>query len=116
MNTAQKFILANLVWIDILAPLSTGTAPRLPYHDWLDVGKIDMSRVMGCSNCIMIAIGDMMALDSKAVTMDNGTLQIAIDDLDKRINNGIEAALDDGSTVCNTLQGYKPTFANEPGS
>ncbi|KAI1046072.1 hypothetical protein LB505_013385, partial [Fusarium chuoi] len=98
MNIAQKFILSNLVWIDILAPLSTGNAPRLPYHDWLDAGKIDMSRVMGCSNCIMVAIGDMMALDSKAITMDNETLQIAIDDLDERINNGIEVALDDGST------------------
>ncbi|SCO13360.1 related to C6 zink-finger protein PRO1A [Fusarium fujikuroi] len=98
MNIAQKFILSNLVWIDILAPLSTGTSPRLPYHDWLDAGKIDMSRVMGCSNCIMVAIGDMMALDSKAMTMDNESLQVSIDDLDKRINNGLEAALDDGST------------------
>ncbi|KAF5604371.1 neutral amino acid permease [Fusarium pseudocircinatum] len=98
MNTAQKFILSNLVWIDILAPLATGTAPRLPYHDWLNAGKIDMSRVMGCSNCIMIAIGDMMALDSKAMTMDSGALQIAIDDLERRIHDGIDAASDDEST------------------
>lgn len=107
MNIAQKFILSNLVWIDILAPLSTGTSPRLPYHDWLDAGKIDMSRVMGCSNCIMVAIGDMMALDSKAMTMDNESLQVSIDDLDKRINNGLEAALDDGSTVRTPFQGHK---------
>ncbi|KAI8412499.1 hypothetical protein FOFC_05756 [Fusarium oxysporum] len=98
MNTAQKFILSNLVWIDVLAPLATGTAPKLPYHDWLIAGNIDMSRVMGCSNCIMITIGDMMALDSRAITMDNEALQIAIDDLEKRIYNGIDAALDDGST------------------
>ncbi|EXK81881.1 hypothetical protein FOQG_13750 [Fusarium oxysporum f. sp. raphani 54005] len=98
MNTAQKFILSNLVWIDVLAPLATGTAPKLPYHDWLIAGNIDMSRVMGCSNCIMIAIGDMMALDSRAITMDNEAFQIAIDDLEKRIYNGIDAALDDGST------------------
>lgn len=64
----------------------------------------------------MVAIGDMMALGSKAITMNNETLQIAIDDLDNRINNGIEAALDDGSTVCTTLQGYKPIFANRPSS
>lgn len=66
-----------------------------------------MSRVMGCSNCIMITIGDMMALDSRAITMDNEALQIAINDLEKRIYNGIDAALDDGSTVCIILQDYK---------
>lgn len=106
MNTAQKFILSNLVWIDVLAPLATGTAPKLPYHDWLIAGNIDMSRVMGCSNCIMITIGDMMSLDSRAITMDNEALQIAIDDLEKRFYNGIDAALDDGSTVCIILQDY----------
>ncbi|KAL9572297.1 hypothetical protein ACKAV7_003498 [Fusarium commune] len=97
MNTAQKFILSNLVWIDILAPLATGTAPNLPYHDWLIAGNIDMSRVMGCSNCIMIAIGDMMALGSKASKMGSEALQIAINDLEKRIYNGIDTALDDRS-------------------
>ena len=75
-----------------------------------------MSRVMGCSNCIMIAIGDMMALDSKAITMDNEALRIAIDDLEKRIHNGIDAASDDGSTVCIMLQDCKRMFANRPGS
>ncbi|KAF5639257.1 C6 zink-finger PRO1A [Fusarium sp. NRRL 52700] len=111
MNTAQKFILSNLVWIDILAPLATGTAPRLPYHDWLNAGKIDMSRVMGCSNCIMIAIGDMMALNSKAITMDNEALRIAIDDLEKRIHNGIDAASDDGSTLTPTNRSVTHLFA-----
>jgi hypothetical protein len=99
MNTAQKFILSNLVWIDILAPLATRTAPKLPYHDWLNAGKIDMSRVMGCSNCIMIAIGDMMVLSAEARTMGSDGLGIAIRELEKRIMDGIDAALDDGSTV-----------------
>ncbi|KAF4422230.1 C6 zink-finger PRO1A [Fusarium acutatum] len=112
MNTAQKFILSNLIWIDILAPLATGIAPRLPYHDWLNAGKIEMSRVMGCSNCIMIAIGDMMALDSTAITIDYEALQIAIDDLEKRIHDGIDAALGDGSMVRIMLQGCKRIFAN----
>ncbi|KAF5630221.1 C6 zink-finger PRO1A [Fusarium tjaetaba] len=114
MNTAQKFILSNLVWIDILAPLATGIAPRLPYHDWLNTGNIDMSRVMGCSNCIMIAIGDMMSLDSKAITMDSGALQIAIDDLEKRIHSGIDEALDDGSMVSILPQDCKRIVANQP--
>ncbi|KAF5971094.1 C6 zink-finger PRO1A [Fusarium coicis] len=114
MNTAQKFILSNLVWIDILAPLATGTAPRLPYHDWLNAGNIDMSRVMGCSNCIMIVIGDMMVLDSKALALEREALQIAIDDLEKRIHMGIDEALDDESTVCILPQDCKRMFANRP--
>ncbi|KAM0547523.1 hypothetical protein ACHAPJ_010396 [Fusarium lateritium] len=99
MNTAQKFILANLVWIDILAPLATGTAPKLPYHDWLIAGKIDMSRVMGCDNSIMIAIGDIMTLESSAGSMSTESLQASIADLQQRIFDGIDVALGIESTV-----------------
>ncbi|KAM0310804.1 hypothetical protein ACHAPQ_012459, partial [Fusarium lateritium] len=98
MNTAQKFILANLVWIDLLAPLATGTAPKLPYHDWLIAGKIDMSRVMGCGNSIMITIGDTMTLESSAGSMTRGSLQASIADLQQRIFDGIDIALGIEST------------------
>ncbi|KAF5666557.1 neutral amino acid permease [Fusarium circinatum] len=111
MNTAQKFILSNLVWIDVLAPLATGTAPRLPYHDWLNSGKIGMSRVMGCSNCIMIAIGDMMSLDSEAITLDKEALRVAIDDFEERIHNGMEAALDDELALTPTNRSVTHLFA-----
>ncbi|QPC69277.1 hypothetical protein HYE68_000029 [Fusarium pseudograminearum] len=111
MNTAQKFLLSNLVWIDILAPLATGTAPKLPYHDWLNAGKIDMSRVMGCSNCIMIAIGDMMALSSEASTLDSDDLGIAIRGLEKRIMGGIDAALDGASSLTPTNRSVTHLFA-----
>ncbi|EKJ77490.1 hypothetical protein FPSE_02363 [Fusarium pseudograminearum CS3096] len=111
MNTAQKFLLSNLVWIDILAPLATGTAPKLPYHDWLNAGKIDMSRVMGCSNCIMIAIGDMMALSSEASTLDGDDLGIAIRGLEKRIMGGIDAALDGASSLTPTNRSVTHLFA-----
>ncbi|KAF9776904.1 hypothetical protein IL306_004849 [Fusarium sp. DS 682] len=109
MNTAQKFILSNLVWIDILAPLATGTAPKLPYHNWLDAGEIDMSRVMGCSNCIIIAIGDMMNLESKASMMCKDALRADIRELEKRIFGGIDSALRAESLVC-TLQKQMATF------
>ncbi|KAF0640837.1 hypothetical protein FPSE5266_02364 [Fusarium pseudograminearum] len=111
MNTAQKFLLSNLVWIDILAPLATGTAPKLPYHDWLNAGKIDMSRVMGCSNCIMIAIGDTMALSSEASTLDSDDLGIAIRGLEKRIMGGIDAALDGASSLTPTNRSVTHLFA-----
>ncbi|CAG1969195.1 unnamed protein product [Fusarium graminearum] len=111
MNTAQKFLLSNLVWIDILAPLATGTAPKLPYHDWLNAGKIDMSRVMGCSNCIMIAIGDMMALSSEASTLDSDALGITIRGLEKRIVGGIDAALDGASSLTPTNRSVTHLFA-----
>jgi hypothetical protein len=100
MNTAQKFILANLVWIDILAPLATGTAPQLPYHDWLNTGKIDMSRVMGCQNSIMIAIGDLMALESRARPMSTESLQADIFSLDKRILNAVNTIHNSQPEVC----------------
>jgi hypothetical protein len=99
MNTAQKFILANLVWIDILAPLATGTTPKLPYHDWLNAGKIDMSRIMGCQNSIMIVIGDLMALGSRASSVSTEYLQSGIVDLEQRIFDGIDRALGAESTV-----------------
>lgn len=99
MNTAQKFILGNLVWIDILAPLATGTAPKLPYHDWLNAGKIDMSRIMGCQNSIIIVIGDMMALGSRANSVSTAYLQSGIADLQQRIFDGIDIVLGAGSTV-----------------
>ncbi|KAM5350576.1 hypothetical protein ACJ41O_007081 [Fusarium nematophilum] len=94
MNTAQRFLLANLLWIDILAPVSTGAAPRLPYHDWIDVDRIDMCRVMGCQNSIMIAIGDLVSVDAKAITMSTEILQARIIELEQQIFDGMKAALD----------------------
>ncbi|KAL2676587.1 hypothetical protein Neosp_010351 [[Neocosmospora] mangrovei] len=94
MNTAQKFLLANLLWIDVLAPVSTGEAPKLPYREWLEAGKIDMSRVMGCQNSIVVAIGDLVAVDSKAGSMNTETLQEHILELEKQIFDGMEAALE----------------------
>ncbi|KAM0424218.1 hypothetical protein ACHAPT_010590 [Fusarium lateritium] len=94
MNTAQKFLLANLIWIDVLAPVSTGASPKLPYREWLDAGKIDMSRVMGCQNSIIIAIGDLVAVDSKASSMSTETLQASILELEKQIFDGMEAVLE----------------------
>lgn len=99
MNTAQKFLLANLLWIDVLAPVSTGEAPKLPYREWLDAGKIDMSRVMGCQNSIVVAIGDLVAVDSKAGSMSTETLQESILELEKQIFDGMEATLEVESVV-----------------
>jgi len=103
MNTAQKFLLANLLWIDVLAPVSTGEAPKLPYREWLDAGKIDMSRVMGCQNSIVVAIGDLVAVDSKAGSMNTDTLQEHILELEKQIFDGMEAALEVESAVSPSL-------------
>ncbi|KAI1066946.1 hypothetical protein LB507_011357 [Fusarium sp. FIESC RH6] len=111
MNTAQKFILGNLVWIDILAPLATGTAPKLPYHDWLNAGKIDMSRIMGCQNSIMIVIGDMMALGSRANSVSTAYLQTGIADLEQRIFDGIDIVLGAGSTSTEPSRSVTHLFA-----
>lgn len=103
MNTAQKFLLANLLWIDVLAPVSTGASPKLPYREWLDAGKIDMSRVMGCQNSIMIAIGDLVTVDAKAGSMSAEMLQETILALERQIFDGMKAALEAESLVCSSL-------------
>ncbi|KAJ4328417.1 hypothetical protein N0V84_001101 [Fusarium piperis] len=94
MKMAQRFLLANLLWVDVLAPISTGASPKLPYREWLDAGKIDMSRVMGCQNSIMIAIRDLVTVDAKAGSMSTETLQETILELEKQIFDGMEAALE----------------------
>ncbi|KAF4978145.1 hypothetical protein FZEAL_5443 [Fusarium zealandicum] len=102
MDTAQRFMVANFLWIDILSPVSTGAAPKLPYHEWLDDAKIDMSRVMGCQNCIMVAIGDLFAVEAKASSMSTEDLQSRITELEQQIFDGMKAALDTESETQNS--------------
>ncbi|CAM1510636.1 Fc.00g009710.m01.CDS01 [Cosmosporella sp. VM-42] len=59
---ARRFLVANLVWFDLLACTSTGTTPKTAYKEWLE-NDIDMRPVMGCQNWIMIKIGDIARLN-----------------------------------------------------
>ncbi|RGP66164.1 hypothetical protein FSPOR_6784 [Fusarium sporotrichioides] len=71
------FLVAETIWIDILACVSTGRVPRIPYQQWLEASKIDMADLMGCYNWVMIAIGDLAHLQAwKKGMKELGTLSI----------------------------------------
>ncbi|KAJ5604669.1 hypothetical protein N7510_009823 [Penicillium lagena] len=63
-HTALSFFLTVLLWFDLLSCVSTETTPRLPYRRLLDDGIVNMESVMGCTNRVMRAIGDLANLSS----------------------------------------------------
>lgn len=71
------FLIAQAIWFDILACVSTGRVPRIPYQQWLEVSKLDMSSFMGCYNWVMVAIADLAHLQAwKKVRKRQGTLSV----------------------------------------
>lgn len=74
-NAGLSFFLAVLLWFDLLSCVTTETAPRLPYRSLLNDGIIKMESVMGCTNRVMCAIGDLAYLYSwKCHTKEDGSL------------------------------------------
>lgn len=57
-----EFLVTNVLWFDILACVSTGTAPQIPYKCWLGVDGVDTANLMGCHNWVLPAIGDIASL------------------------------------------------------
>ncbi|KAH8683587.1 fungal-specific transcription factor domain-containing protein [Ilyonectria robusta] len=88
---AQRFQVANLLWFDILACTSTGSQPRTPYRQWLNVQEVDMSRVMGCQNWMMIIIGDIASLGAEGNSYEPEALHSNIEALEARIHYGLDA-------------------------
>lgn len=66
---ARRFLIANLIWFDLLACTSTGTSPKIAYREWLNKG-IDMRPIMGVQNWAMLAIGDVASLNSRRLLWD----------------------------------------------
>ena len=79
-----------MVWLDVLAATVTGTAPRTRYAEWLDVEGVDMSRVMGCRNWAMRAIGDLASVAAEG-DADGELDGRAIDRIKKRLEEGLIA-------------------------
>lgn len=65
-KAALDFLSAVVIWFDIAACASTGTAPRLlHYHPSLLLsGRIDLANVMGCRSWAMEIIGQIAALSA----------------------------------------------------
>ncbi|KAF5008235.1 hypothetical protein FDECE_5471 [Fusarium decemcellulare] len=94
-TAAIVFHLSVLLWIDILACVAAGKKPSLPYQEWLaSTPDFDLSRMMGCHNWAMKAIGDLGILkDWKTRAL--AETQMDFDEFEKR-RQRIEDHLEDG--------------------
>lgn len=90
IDLAERFLVTKVVWLDVLAATVTGTAPRTRYAEWLDVEGVDMSRVMGCRNWAMRAIGDLASVAAEG-DADGELDGRAIDRIKKRLEEGLIA-------------------------
>lgn len=63
LRTGLEFLLGHVLWFDILACVSTGTAPHLPHRTWLDIQELQTAEVMGCSNWVLLSIGNLAELN-----------------------------------------------------
>ncbi|KAK2604028.1 hypothetical protein N8I77_006989 [Diaporthe amygdali] len=72
-----EFLVVNVLWFDILACISTGRAPQLPYKCWLDVDGLDTANLMGCQSWILAVIGDIASLKQwKDENRSKGSLSV----------------------------------------
>ncbi|KAG7149855.1 Trichothecene biosynthesis transcription regulator TRI10 like protein [Verticillium longisporum] len=65
IDAALSFHAPVLLWMDLLACASTGNVPFLPYETWLQMEGFDMTKIMGCQNWVMKAIGDLAVLEER---------------------------------------------------
>ncbi|UNI16511.1 hypothetical protein JDV02_002939 [Purpureocillium takamizusanense] len=98
IDLAERFLVTKVVWLDVLAATVTGTAPRTRYAEWLDVEGVDMSRVMGCRNWAMRAIGDLASVAVEGDADDEPDVR-AVEDIRKRLEQGLEG-IDEQSVSC----------------
>ncbi|RMZ84646.1 hypothetical protein DV737_g1234, partial [Chaetothyriales sp. CBS 132003] len=76
-DSAIPFLVAVVLWFDLVSCASIGTAPRLPYKALIWNQGIDLERIMGCQNWVMTAIGDSAALNAwKKHAQHTGTLDV----------------------------------------
>lgn len=75
---AMAFHLPVLLWMDLLACVATGEAPKLPYDEWLGPNcTFQLAHIMGCHNSVMKGIGDIATLSQwKSDGAEKGTLDL----------------------------------------
>lgn len=97
INEGLEFLTVAVIWFDLFACVSTGRAPRLPYHRWLRIQGLNTADLMGCQNWVMIIIGDLAHLGIwKATQEKEGMLSIRElasrgQELERRVESGIES-------------------------
>ncbi|KAK2599170.1 hypothetical protein QQS21_005360 [Conoideocrella luteorostrata] len=91
VDRAQPFLVTKVLWLDILASTATGMGPQTRYQKWLELDQIDMSRVMGCQNWVMKAIGDISTIAGRQ--SDTGPLksdELQLKAIEQILEEGIE--------------------------
>ncbi|KAF5136413.1 Pestheic acid cluster transcriptional regulator 3 [Metarhizium anisopliae] len=91
VDKAQPFLVTKVLWLDILASTATGKAPQTRYQRWLQLDQIDMSRLMGCRNWVMQAVGDISTISSRKTRsgfLKSDELQLKA--LEQVLDEGIE--------------------------
>jgi hypothetical protein len=63
IEQAYVFLVAVVLWFDILSYLSTSQKPRLDHNARFSNHALDMSLVMGCQNWVLEEIGNLAYLD-----------------------------------------------------
>ncbi|KAF4966166.1 hypothetical protein FSARC_6125 [Fusarium sarcochroum] len=93
------FLIAQAIWFDILACVSTGRVPRIQYRKWLEASNLDMADLMGCFNWVMIAIGDLAHLQAWKKNMKEQQM-LSVPELVMR-GRSIDARIQDGISMLN---------------
>jgi hypothetical protein len=88
---ALSFLMAQVLWFELLASASTGLRPRMPYRTWLNSGCVDMTDVMGCENWIMEVIGDLATLDAQRTCLELDEFGESRRSAERCLLDGIEA-------------------------
>lgn len=89
MDTAERFLIVNILWFDLCSCVAIGGAPQMAYYEWLTNPTIDMANVMGCHNSIMMAIGDLATLEAKASSLSCEELQRRVYELEEQVHKAI---------------------------
>ena len=86
---ATRFLMANVIWFDIIACTSTNSPPRIAYKEYLS-RDIDLCPIMGCQNWVMIAIGDIANLDAQRLVWDIDEVPREVLEIQERLEIGID--------------------------
>lgn len=101
-----RFLVASMVWFDIIACTSTATPPKIAYREWLNRG-IDLCPLMGCQNWVMMAIGDIACLYQQRLVWDVEETPDEVLEIQQRLEEGIESMKDSTEASSKTFQAYQ---------
>lgn len=91
VDKAQPFLVTKVLWLDILASTATGKAPQTRYQKWLQLDQIDMSRLTGCRNWVMQAVGDISTISSRKTRSGfSKSDELQLKALEQVLDEGIE--------------------------